>query len=287
MVRLEQAIIMSREAQSSDAATFRKNLPTAGVYSALDIGIRVTNGSTSAQGIDILDAIKHISVVFGGNDYRVHMSGHEMFRWQWMKNGKPMYYNWDQSASAVQEVWFRIPFGRFMGDRELALSLDKHNNVQVQIEYDMTAMGAAAVTTWTTGTFTITMIAHQFPYQNRPVPRGMIGLHEMYTTTTVASGDIVENLPATNPLLALSVMCLEDAIADAVDITDIKIGMDQFTKVVLDGKWYNFSTIQNNELQVREELFCLFCDDAQTVDTHLSNIKTGIAKCRAVTTAIV
>ena len=51
MVRLEQAIIMDREAQSSDTSVFRKNLPKAGSYSAIDIGIRITNGTTSAQGI--------------------------------------------------------------------------------------------------------------------------------------------------------------------------------------------------------------------------------------------
>lgn len=286
MVRLEQAIIMDREAQTSDTAVFRKNLPKAGSYSAIDIGIRITNGSTSAQGIDLLDALKHISLVMNGNDYRIHLSGHEFFRYQWMKHGKPMFYTWTQSASGVQEVWFRMDFGRFLGDREFGLDLSRFNNVQVQIDYDCTLMGAAAVTTWTSGTFAISIIAHQFPVGSRPAFRGMVGTREFYSGTTLASGDLVQDLPSANPIVALGVMCIEDAVADAVDITDIKVGNNSFASLWIDGKWYNFQRMQNHELTVREEIFKLFADDAQTTDSHMNNIRSATAKCRAMTTAI-
>jgi hypothetical protein len=81
-------------------------------------------------------------------------------------------------------------------------------------------------------------------------------------------------------------MCIEDAIADAVDITDIKVGNNSFATNWIDGKWYNYQRLQNYELTVREEVFKLFADDAQTVDSHLNNIRSATAKCRAVTTAI-
>ena len=73
-MRLEQAVIMNREAQSSDTALFRKDLPKSGCYSALDIGIRLTNGSTSGIDVDLLTVLKHISLVCNGNDYRWHLS---------------------------------------------------------------------------------------------------------------------------------------------------------------------------------------------------------------------
>lgn len=286
MPRIEQSIIMNREAQASDTALFRKDLPKAGAYSALDICIRVTNGSTSAQGVDPLDVVKHLSLVLNGNDYRWHMSGHEMFRWQWMKRGRPMPYTWTQSASAVQEVWFRMEFGRFMGDNQFGLDLSRFQNVQVQCDYDMTIPGAIAATTLTTGTFTVTIIAHQFPYESKPSFRGMMGCREFWTGTTAAAGDIVQDLPASNAVLAISVFCIEDAIEDAVDITDIEIGRDNFSKSLIKTKWYNAQAIQNSMIDVREEIIELFADNAQTVDTHLSNIKQAAAKCRAVTTAI-
>lgn len=286
MPRLEQSIIMNREAQTSDTALFRKDLPKAGCYTALDIGIRCTNGSTSNQASDMLDMLKHISLVINGNDYRFHITGQEMFRHYWMKHGRPMPYTWTQSASGVQECWFRMSFGRFMGDKEFGLDLSRFQNVQFQVDYDVTACGAIAATTFATGTFTVTLIAHQFPYNNKPAFRGMMGCREFYTTTTVASGDIVQDLPASNTLLALNIMCIEDAILDAVDITDIEIGKDNFSVNFVKGKWYNFQAMQNAANDVREEIFKLFADDAQTIDTHLTAIKSGICKCRAVTTAV-
>ncbi len=114
----------------------------------------------------------------------------------------------------------------------------------------------------------------------------MIGTRNFYSGTTLASGDLVQDLPSANPILALGVMCIEDAIADATDITDIKVGNNQFSTVWIDGKWYNFQRMQNHELTVREEIFKLFADDAQTTDSHMNNIKSATAKCRAVTTAI-
>ena len=39
MPRIEQAVIMSREAQTSDTALFRKDLPKSGCYTALDVEI--------------------------------------------------------------------------------------------------------------------------------------------------------------------------------------------------------------------------------------------------------
>ena len=103
MVRLEQSVIMSREAQASDAALFRRDLPKSGAYSALDIGIRLTNGAASAINLDLLDVIKHISLVCNGNDYRFHISGQDMFRNHWLKNGRPMPYKWTESASGVRK----------------------------------------------------------------------------------------------------------------------------------------------------------------------------------------
>lgn len=286
MVRLEQSVIMSREAQSSDTALFRRDLPKSGSYSALDIGIRLTNGATSAINLDLLDVIKHISLVCNGNDYRFHISGQDLFRNQWIKNGRPMPYNWTESASGVQEVWFRLPFGRFLGDLQYGLDLSRFNNVQLQIDYDCTVWGAAAVTTFTTGTFTVTIIAHQFPYNARPSFRGMIGLREFYTTTTAASGDLVEDLPSSQPLLSLAVSAREDNVAEATDITDIVIGKDNFNIIYQSGKWYNFQQMQNADLDVREEIFDLLLSNSATRDCHLANIREAAVSPRSMTIGV-
>lgn len=283
MARLEQAVLLNREAQSSNTVLFRKDLPKAGAYSALDIGIRLQNGSTSAVNLDLLDVIKRISLVVNGNDYRFHVKGQDLFRHHWMKNGRPMPYTWDESGSATQEVWFRLPFGRFLGDPLFGLNLDRFNNVQLQIDYDCTIWGAVGVTTFTTGTFAITVIAHQFPYVSRPSFRGMMGLREFWNGTSAASGDLVQSLPASNPVLSLSVSALEDNVAEGTDITDILIGKDNFATRWIDGKYYNFQQMQNQGNDVQEESFVLYGSNDSYRDAHICNTRSAQALARSMT----
>jgi len=283
MVKLEQSVIMNREAQTSDTALFRKDLPKAGSYSALDIGIRVTNGATSAINLDMLTMLKHISLVCNGNDYKWHINGQDFFRHYWIKHGRPMPYTWTEAASGVKEVWFRMEFGRFLGDPEFGLDLAKFQNVQVQIDYDVTLCGAIAATTHTTATFTITLIAHQFPYYARPSFRGMMGLREFWTGTSAASGDEVESLPSSRPIVAVNLAARETNVAEATDITDIKIGKDNFSTIWLDGKWYNFQNMQNADIDVREEKYALLLSSSATLACHLANIKNVVLAPRAST----
>ena len=283
MPLLQQSILMNREAQVSNTALFRKDLPKAGCYSAIDIGIRLTNGATSGINLDLLDVIKHLSLVINGNDYRYHMSGQGAFRNYWMTHGRPMPYNWTEAASGVNEAWFRMEFGRFLGDNQFGLDLSRFNNAQIQIDYDATVWGSVGATTFTTGTFTITIIAHEFPYAKRPSFRGMLGLREFWTGTSAASGDEVEDLPSANPIAGLGVLAIEDNIAEATDITDIKIGKDNFNTVWVDGKWYNFQSMQNAGLDVREEVFDLLLSAGATKDVHLANIRVANAKDRSIT----
>jgi hypothetical protein len=286
-MKCELATIVSREAQTSNTAVYRKDLPKSGCYSALDIGIRLTNGATSAINMDLLDAIKRLSLVINGNDYRYHLSGQEAFRLYWLRHGKPMPYIWTESASGVNEVWFRMEFGRFIGDQVFGLDLSRFDNVQVAVDYDAVLFGGAvAATTFATGTFTVTILAHQFPYTKRPSFRAMCGDREFYNTTSAASGDIVQNVPSSNPIAELAVMAIEDAVAEATDITDVKIGSDNFSKIWINGKWYNLQSIQSANMDEPVERFNLLASDAATRDTHLANIKAATAKCRTVTTAI-
>jgi len=281
MVKLQHSILRSREVQTSNLQLYRFDLPKAGCYSALDISFRIQNGATSAINLDILDIIKHISLVVNGNDYRYHIKGQDLFRYHWQKYGRPMPYTFTEKGSATQEVWFRLAFGRFLGDPQFGLDLSRFANVQVQIDYDaVAAWGAAAAGTFTTGTCAITLVAHEFPRASRPSFRGMIGVREFWTGTTAASGTIEENLPTANMILAVGVSCLEDGVAEATDITDIKIGKDNYNVVWIDGKWYLYQDLINNELDVREEHYDLYVASTQVKDTHLANIKSAVVTPR-------
>jgi hypothetical protein len=287
MPRLEQVVIANRDVQTSNVAIYRKDLPKAGYYSALDVGIRIQNGATSSRGLDLLDIIKHLSLVFNGNDYRFHMSGQDMFRYQWLKRGSPRPYIWTEIGSGYPVVWFRMYFGRSLGDTLYGLNLAKYNSVQLQVDYDaVTAWGAAAATTFTTGTFEITTIAHQFPIERPPVFRGMMGVREFYACTSVASGDIVQNLPSARPIVGMYIAAREDNVAEATDITDVKLGRDNFKTTWLNNKWYNLKLEQNEQLDETTEAFLLYLGNAMTLDTHLDNIKMVSMNPRTFTLAV-
>jgi len=264
--------LMDREVQTSDTLVYRKDLPKTGFVSAIDIGVRFTNGATVPVDGDLLDIFNHISLLFNGVDYRFHMKGQDVYRYNWAKDGKPMPQSWTQVASATQEGWFRIPLGRFLGDKEFGLNLAKHRNVQLQLDYALSNFGTVG-THIITGTIAFTVLLHEFPMGQSPPFRGMISAREFYTTTSVASRTNKQDLPSQNPMTALYVSATEDAIADGVDITDIKIGKDRFGTVWADGKWYNFAKVFNESLSVRFEDFTLTAATAAVKVVHVNNVK--------------
>jgi hypothetical protein len=111
----------------------------------------------------------------------------------------------------------------------------------------------------------------------------MMGIREFWNGTSAASGDEVQSLPNSNPILAVSVSALEDNIAEATDITDILIGKDNFATRWVDGKWYNFQQMQNQDLEVKEESYILYASNAGYRDAHVANTVSAQALGRSMT----
>lgn len=277
MPLLEMVTLTNRDTQTADTAVYRRDLPKSGYYSAVDVGVRWQNGATSSRGLEPLLPVRKLSLVCNGNDYKFHLSAMEWFRYWWLKNKKPLPYNFTEITSAYNEIWFRMQFGRTLGDKQYGLDLSKFDSVQVQIDYDLPGQwGAAAATTFTTATFAPTIIAHQFPIESRPAFRGFFGMREFYAATTVASQTKSYPLPSARPVLALGVMAAEDNIAEGTDVTDIKIGKDNFSKVWFNGKWYNFQAEMNYDLEEQTEINDVFMTAAETRDVHMANLKSAI-----------
>lgn len=284
-MKLETISLVNREAQVSNTAVYRKDLPKSGVVSAVDIGIRLTNGATSAINMDLLEVLKHISLVINGNENRYYLTGPEMFRHYWMKHGSPMPYTFKESASGVQEVWLRMEFGRFLGDMFYGLDLSRFDSAQIQIDYDCTVWGAVAATTFATGTFTVSMIIHKFPDASRPAVRSMIGTREFYSGTSASSGELVVAMPTQRPVIAVALSVLCDNVAEGADITDIRIGKALTQSNWVNNKYYNLQSIANAELDVNEETFNVLLSNGQVRDTHLANLKSALTIGRTASAA--
>jgi len=273
MARPDLVTLTSREAQTADTAVWKKDLPKAGGISAIDLGFRLTNGSTGTANLDLLDVLRKIELVFNGTDRRLSLTGQEMFRLHWLKYGKPPAYTWTHRGSGVSEVRFRYMPGRYVGDTEYGIDLSRFNNVQLSVDYDATQWGAAAVTTFATGTFTPTVLLHMFPPGQVPGFRGMIGQREIWNYTTVG-GTVNKDvdLPSSNPISGIGIFAMEDNIAEATDVTDVIVGKDQFRTRWVDGKWYDLQSVVNRDLTVKEEVFTLYPTAANNLDTHIADI---------------
>lgn len=272
MPKMMITTLIDREVQTSDTLVYRKDLPKSGKVSAIDIGVRFTNGATVPQNKDPLDIFNHISLLFNGTDYRFHMKGQDVYRYNWAREGRPMPCIFTEVAGATQEAWFRIPLGRFIGDTQFGLDLAKYRNVQLQLDYALSNFGTVG-THIITGTIAFTVLLHEFPASSAPAFRGMLAAREFWTGTSVASRTTLQSLPAQNPVTALYVSATEDAIDDGTDITDIKIGKDRFNTVWYNGKWYNFARVLNDKLDERSESYTLTCATASTKLTHVNNIR--------------
>lgn len=273
MPRLESVVLVNRDSQTADTAVYRKDLPKVGSVSAIDVGVRLQNGATNSKNKDLLSAIKKISLVADGNNYLVHITGPELFRHNWIKFGSPMPYRWTEVGNDVREVWFRLPFGRYLGDPDMGLMLDRFANVQLQIDYDVpTAYGAAGATTFTSGTFSPTVIMHQFPVTARPSFRQFLGIREFWSGTSSSSGEIVQDLPAINSIANLFVYAMKDNTSEGTVVSDIRVGKDNFTTQWFNQKWYNLQHLTSMNLKERVEQykFVVSCDDTRNL--HVSNV---------------
>lgn len=271
-MRTKPVTLMDREVQTSDTSVYRKDLPKIGKVSAIDIGIRFTNGATVPINMDPLDIFNHISLLMNGTDYRFHMKGQDCFKYNWMKLGKPMPYKFDNTASATQTVWFRIPCGRFLDDEQFGLDLSKYQNTQVQLDYALSNFGTVG-THIITGTMSVTILLHMFPMNSAVSFRGMIGAREFWTGTTVASRTNAQMLPSQRPLYGLVLSCTEDGIADAVDVTDVEISKIDSSMTWYKGKWYNFQRMMNDGLLVRSIKYWETYATGAAKMTQLNNIQ--------------
>jgi hypothetical protein len=264
--------LFSRDVQTTDTLLYRKDLPKTGFISAIDVGMRFTNGATAPANKDPLAIINHITLLLNGTDYRFHLTGPECFRYNWVRNGHPMPYTFTEVASATQEVWFRMPFGRFMADPFFGLDLSKYNSAQLQIDYALSNFGTVG-THIITGTIAFTCILHIFPYTSRPAFRGMISVREYWTSTTVASRTTLLNLAFINPMTALYLYCHTDAIAEGVKITDVSMFKSDASFQWFVGKWYDFAQVLNDTIPEHELRYILAVTAGATKVTQVNSIK--------------
>lgn len=266
--------LADREIQSSNAATFVSNLPKTGNVSAINVGVRITNGATSGLEI-IADAIDRIEVLANGSIPIVSMTGRMAYAYASLMGRRRPSQSRNESAAAVQEAWFLIPFGYTVWDPSLYLDLGRWQSVQLRVTFSPTI----SATTFATGTTTFSVLMYQWSTDSQPGGgRGHIRNTEIFSFTSGASGDQPVDLPTEFPLLGLLIFSREAGIAIETDITRVRLldkigGQEIYNRRIEDGMAENHEELGLEAI----ERYRALRGDTETLDTDV-NFPQSIAQ---------
>lgn len=263
---LRRQQILDRGVQVSDATTFVQALPRSGILSAISLRAEITNGAT--RGTErVFEAIDRIEVIVNGSEVVYSLEGVEAYKWQYVLLKRRPPHIWTEVNAAVQELTFIIPFGRKLGDPELALDLSRYNSCELRITYSPTI----SATTFVTGTTTFTVIGHFWrdgTYSG--APRGYIRTSQIQAFVSAAAGEQPQELPRRFPLLDLLIHVREAAGTNPDDnITLAEIREDSGLVVPYKGRFLDIAAENAQRLDLDPEEFGIaLVQDADTFDTH-------------------
>jgi len=185
---------------------------------ALFINIKATTGATSCQDHSLIDDISKIEIV-DGSDVIYSMNGALARALAYWVSGKMGYGLYDEGAGVTQEFTIPIYFGRWIGDTEYYLDPKDFRNLQLKITVALTISATAG---FATGTGQIDVIATLFSEQPE-AKRGFLMSKDVYSFTTVASGDETVSLPVDFPYRLVMVRAFESGTALETDLTNLKL----------------------------------------------------------------
>jgi len=265
------AHLASGSVQSSDAATYKLDLPRGPAIQALLVKLEMTNGSTSAQDQHIRDVVDLVEVVANGSERIVSCNIDDLERLGLLLNGQSLPAQRNEAASAVQMLMCAIPFGKQIADPNYWLKTAGMSDLELQITYSPTI----AVTSFATGTFTVTVMGLLSMEGEPGAYQGTVKTTNVRAFTTAASGDEEVDLPRGLPYWRMIVSAYEAAIEAGTDVTNVKLDVNNLEKVYINSPWDDLAELNQIWYNLWPEYVAhLFRSDTDTVATMLSNIQS-------------
>lgn len=264
-------VLLNNEVQSSDAATKIVKLPLTGYLHNLMVKVQCTNGATSALDQDISDVVDLIEVVANGSDVLFSAIPQEIKRWALWQTGKNIIQSRNERPGAVQEMVFPILFGRMPYDPNFYLRCGALTDLELKITYSPTI----AATAFVTGTTTIGVVAGITQGTPPGDYLGTLTHKTLKAFTSAASGDDQTLIPRGNLLRQLLVFAYEAAIEDGVDITNVKLDLNNDEQILFNLAWNDLNNVNafTNWVNHEENIMAL-TTDAQTKATDVARIKS-------------
>lgn len=275
MGKFNKEYLLREQTESSDSQTFVKELPRGGNLSDIDVRFAATNGSTSNKDNFLNLIVKKVEIITDGSDIIVSLDAESLMRMNWLESGQFPQSDNNEENDAVQFLWMHLPFGRFRGDPEWNLPLERFNNVDLKIDYDLAAVTATSSTTaYVSGTTNITAIMTRAPKASGVTSRGYQINKEIRNFTSVASGEEEQSISVGKKYLGFSVFAFESAVDDNTDINRIRIDINKGDTRIVDYEWDHLQALNTDEFKVdREVSGRAFKSDTDTIETLVGQIR--------------
>lgn len=262
-------VILNAEVQASDAATKVVKLPLSNYLHTLYVTVKCTNGATSALNQDITDVVDLVEVVANGSDVLVSATPQELKRWCLWQTGMNIPQVRNYRAGAVQEMTFPILFGRAPYDPNFYLRLAALSDLELKITYSPTI----AVTSFATGTVTITVTAVMTMGAQPGDYLGTLTHKTLRAFTSAAAGDEQTLIPRGNLLRQLMVFAYEAGTEPATNISNVKFDLNNDERVIVNAAWNDISNVNKIDNWINHvETILAATKDTDTIDSDVSRI---------------
>jgi len=192
---------------------------------------RATNGGTANKAQTVADVVDEIAILDGANVV-MSLTGKQLVALDAYLRGALPYHVISEAASATQNLFVSIPFGRWDEDVDMALSPRAFSNPQIRVKWNLANVRAVGATGFLTGSATFSAIAKVV--ETLPVPKAYRRYVKHYSFTTAASGTEVVELPTSAPIRGIMLGSLTSTGAALVGFSKIRVTLDQGKIVVFD-----------------------------------------------------
>lgn len=262
----------------SDTEVWEYSIPTNGVLNGIFLQVRATNGSTSNLGAQLEQCINSVQVVDGGR-VLMDLTGPQAQLVSLIGSKCEPRSVVSEGADDVQTFQALLLFGLELYDEKFGLNLANLRNPKIRVDFDLTAVRAAGVTGFVTGSGRISAVMILNDGSDAPTPASFIKSHEIKRFTTASSGDETTQAPIDAPWARVLVRAHKvNNNPDAV-LTDIRVTFDSGRFVAVDEKTrWAADSIGLFLGRVPRLAFTAFKADTETFDTRSGGIDSFTAQ---------
>lgn len=219
--------------------------------SALWLEFRATNGATDNVAAIVPDVVDLVELIDGGKVI-FSLTGHQLFSYSAFRLGYIPYNLISELGGNVQSLFACIPFGRWLGDQQMAFDPSRFSNPQLKLKWNLANIRAVGATGFLSGSATWTIFGDIM--EGAPQPVGYISAKQHYQFSTAASGTEYIDLPNDYPLKGLMIRSYKATAGGLAGVSNIKLNCDQGKAVPFDiskTDWQRLSTLYAPEFHYK------------------------------------